>query len=100
MRGPALLAALVFVAAFAGREARAQQRGSDVGGQPSRRAITKYPKLVRFVEATYPPAEKAAGHEAQVILIISISATGEVTSVEVKESAGAAFDAEIGRAHV
>ena len=39
----------------------AQQRGTDVGGQPARRKVTKLPHLTKFVEADYPPAEKAAG---------------------------------------
>ena len=68
----------------------AQQRGTDVGGQPARRKVTKLPSLTKFVEADYPPERKAAGIEASVILTIEISATGAVANVTV----------EIGRAHV
>ena len=71
----------------------AQQRGTDVGGQPARRKVTKLPRLTKFVEADYPPAAKAAGTEASVVLTIEISATGTATSVSVAESAGPDFDA-------
>jgi TonB family protein len=72
---------------------RAQQRGTDVGGQPARRKLTKLPKLVKFVEADYPPEKKAAGVEAAVVLTIEIAATGVVSNVAVAQSAGADFDA-------
>lgn len=70
-----------------------QPGGSDVGGQPSKRKLTKMPRLVKFIEATYPADKKAAGVTATVILTIEIAATGKVTNVTVAESAGSAdFD--------
>ena len=39
------------------------------------------------------PAEREAGLEAQVVLLIELDETGKVTFVEVMESAGEAFDA-------
>ncbi len=51
------------------------------------------PKLVTFVEATFPESELAAEKGAVVTLQISISETGAVAAVEVVGSAGAAFDA-------
>lgn len=89
---PALLASLALVAG-APAPALAQQRGSDVGGQPTKRKLTKMPRLVRFVEAEYPAAKKRAGVSASVVLTIEIGATGKVTNVSVAESAGADFDA-------
>ncbi len=80
---------LVALAADAG----AQQRGSDVGGQPARRKITKMPKLVTFVAAEYPAQKKAAGVQASVFLTLDISSTGQVTSVVVAQGAGDDFDA-------
>lgn len=59
-----------------------------VGGQPAKRAVTKMPKLVHFVEAEVPGATEAA----DVILTIDIAATGKVTSVVVARSGGASFD--------
>src|SRR5262249_38105409 len=53
----------------------------------------KPPKLTKFVEAEYPPAEKEAGKEASVVLSLGISDTGTVIAVVVAESAGPAFDA-------
>jgi TonB family protein len=51
------------------------------------------PKLVQFVEAEYPPEEKAAGVQAQVLLSVEINAEGGVDGVEVVGSGGERFDA-------
>ena len=85
--------AIVCAALLASGSAAAQQRGSDVGGQPTKRKLTKMPRLVKFVEAEYPPAKKAAGVGASVVLTIEIGATGKVTNVAVASSAGPDFDA-------
>jgi TonB family protein len=55
--------------------------------------LTKPPKLVTFVEAPYPEAERASGKTATVTLQVAISAKGTVDEVAVTESGGAAFDA-------
>src|SRR5690349_9580405 len=86
-------ASVALVLALCTPSAAAQQRGSDVGGQPARRKVTKLPKLATFVEADYPPEKKAAGIEASVVLTIEISATGQVVNVTVSESAAPDFDA-------
>jgi len=50
------------------------------------------PRIVEFVEATYP-AEATAQHlEATVILRLTIDAQGHVTADEVTEGAGHGFD--------
>jgi TonB family protein len=51
------------------------------------------PRLLKFVEAEYPPEKKAAGVTGSVVLTLEIGATGKVTSVAVAQSAGADFDA-------
>jgi TonB family protein len=51
------------------------------------------PRLVKFVEAEFPPTEVAAGKGAAVVLQIAIDATGAVVDVKVTDSAGPAFDA-------
>jgi TonB family protein len=51
------------------------------------------PKLVKFVEAEFPPSEAKAGRGATVVLQIAITATGAVADVTVLGSAGPAFDA-------
>jgi TonB family protein len=71
---------LLLVAAFA----------SQAGAAPQ---LTKPPKLVRFVEAAYPPEEKAAGRQATVVLRLTIGVDGVVSEVAVETTAGAAFDA-------
>jgi TonB family protein len=85
--------AIACAALLAGAPALAQQRGSDVGGQPTKRKLTKVPRLMKFVEAEYPTEKKAAGIGASVVLTIDIDATGKVTNVAVAESAGTEFDA-------
>ncbi len=71
--------------------ARAQTSQVPPDAAPRRNIVP--PKLVKFVEAPFPPAEEAAGKGATVVLQIAISATGEVVGVTVTESAGPAFDA-------
>jgi TonB family protein len=94
-RGLRIAAAIAIALSLASssEDAHAQQRGSDVGGQPARRQVTRYPKLTTFVEADYPPEKRAAGVEAAVLLTIEISATGTVTNVTVAQSASPDFDA-------
>jgi len=53
----------------------------------------KPPKLLKFVEATYPPERQAAGTTAKVLLSIEINAEGRVENVEVAQSAAPDFDA-------
>jgi TonB family protein len=58
--------------------------------------ITKMPKLIEFVQATYPEQASAEGIEAVVILDIDINAAGNVEAVSVAQSAepaGHGFDA-------
>src|SRR5262245_16768279 len=55
--------------------------------------VTKPPKLVKFVEAEYPPDKEAAGVTASVVLSIDIDETGRVAKVAVTGSAGPDFDA-------
>jgi len=82
---------VVSTSLLAGPAARAQPETQvQVSSAPK---LTKPPKLVQFVEAAYPEAEKAAGRTATVVVQIAISAGGTVEQVVVKESAGAAFDA-------
>ncbi len=92
MRSSGLLA-IALAALLVSAPASAQQRGSDVGGQPAKRKLTKLPRLTKFVAADYPADRKAAGVEASVLLTIEIAATGHVTNVVVAQTAGPDFDA-------
>ena len=72
------------------------QPGAQRIGDPTQNVSTrtiKPPRLVKFVEADYPPAEKEAGTEAHVVLTLGISDAGAVIAVVVQETAGPAFDA-------
>jgi len=50
------------------------------------------PKLVTFVDATYPAAAKAAHLEARVELELTVAATGKITEARVVEPVGNGFD--------
>jgi TonB family protein len=50
------------------------------------------PRVLRFAEAEYPPAERQAGREAAVTLELTVTTEGRATDVRVLESAGEAFD--------
>jgi TonB family protein len=66
------------------------------GDGPPAGALSKLPKQTVFVEAAYPPDAAAAGREADVVLNLTIDATGHVSHAEVAMSAGPggeAFDA-------
>ncbi|MEP6654881.1 MAG: TonB family protein [Myxococcales bacterium] len=74
-------------------DARAQAvAGAGAGDAPSG-TLTKAPKLLKFVQAVYPPAKHDAGVTAQVTLSIEIDENGQVTNVEVVTGAAPDFDA-------
>lgn len=50
------------------------------------------PKLIQFVEATYPPEAKEAGDDATVEVDITIGVDGAVTDAQVVRGAGQGFD--------
>ena len=54
--------------------------------------LTRAPELLQFVEATYPADQVDIAGEVNVLLDITINATGGVDAVSVIESGGAAFD--------
>ena len=58
------------------------------GDAPPAGGLSKLPKQTLFVEATYPPDAAAAGLEADVILNLTIDATGHVSHAVVATSAG------------
>jgi TonB family protein len=63
---------------------------------PAAGGLSKLPKQIVFVDAAYPPDAAAAGVEADVVLKLTIDATGHVGHAEVATSAGPgreAFDA-------
>ena len=88
MRLRALLVLALASATVPAGQAAAQPRQA----KPAHK-LTRPPKLVTFVEAPYPEAERASGKSATVKLEVAISATGTVDEVAVVQSAGAAFDA-------
>jgi TonB family protein len=88
--GIALLIALGLV--LGAGSALAQVTGAP-GETPARQGkLTKLPKLVKFVEAVYPEAEKKANRTASVTLQIAIDDHGAVDDVAVIQTAGPDFD--------
>lgn len=59
---------------------------------PKTAALTRPPKLLQFVQALWPEAQKAAGHGATVVLAVDIDAQGQVSKTQVQTSAGSDFD--------
>jgi TonB family protein len=83
---------LVAVACLLGTSHLAFAQGEGAAGEDAPKGL-KPPKLVKFIEADYPPDKKAAGIIAKVVLSIEISETGSVGNVEVVTGAGPDFDA-------
>lgn len=54
--------------------------------------LTKPPKLLNFVQATYPPEAQQQGLTASVRLKVTIAADGTVSDAEVAEPVGNGFD--------
>lgn len=67
--------------------------GAATTPEPAPKVLTRPPKLLEFVPAAFPEAEKAKQKTASVVLEILISETGSVSDVRVIGSGGAAFDA-------
>jgi len=86
---------LVLLAAVSA-PAHAQNDGArreDHPAQPAKKPVmTKPPVLLQAVAPTYPEAAAAAGREADVKVRIQVSATGEVTQVDVPQPVGDGFD--------
>lgn len=67
-------------------------QNAPVGQETLAPRLTKPPKLVKFVEAEYPEAEKSQGKTAAVVLQIAIDETGKVSGAEIVQSSGPNFD--------
>ncbi len=60
---------------------------------PQQMVLTKAPELVTYVEAIYPEQAKAEQKEAEVIVILTLSAEGAVSDVQLKDApVGDGFD--------
>jgi len=87
----ALLTAVALLATMLGHPAHGQDGAPDGTAAPTANALTP-PKLITFVDATYPAAAKAARLQAQVDLELTIDATGKVTEVRTVTPVGNSFD--------
>jgi TonB family protein len=61
-------------------------------GAPAKQPTVTMPKLVHFESAPYPPEAQKQGIQGDVVLRLTIDATGKVTAAEVVEPAGHGFD--------
>jgi TonB family protein len=83
--------ALALSATMLGHAAYGQDAAQTTTVIPAANALMP-PKLVTFVDATYPAAAKAALLQAQVDLEITIDAAGKVTDARVARPVGNGFD--------
>jgi TonB family protein len=60
--------------------------------EPPAKPVVTEPTIEHFENAVYPPEAEKAGIQGQVILRLTIDATGAVTGAEVMEPAGHGFD--------
>src|SRR5205823_1623216 len=99
----ALVAAAGLVVGFAATAVRAQDDGAVPSGAsgavvvPAASASTTAPKLVppklvTYADPIYPPEELAKGNKSEVVLELTVDATGKVTEAKVSKSGGDAFD--------
>lgn len=91
----AALPALLPAAAFGQEGARrlTPEEEAEATPPPQQMVLTKPPQLLEFVEADYPEAAEAEKLEAEVLLILTISAEGVVTDVQPPEvPVGHGFD--------
>lgn len=87
----ALRTTVAVLATVLGHPAHGQEAVPAEAAAPAASALTP-PKLVTFVDATYPTAAKAARLQAAVDLDMTIDATGKVTQVHAVEPVGNGFD--------
>jgi TonB family protein len=93
MRRALALLAICALAAICGPMPAYGQAGGPNETPTHQPKLTKAPKLIQFVEAVYPPAEKDAGTTASVIVQMAINEKGLVDDAIVLQSGGPAFDA-------
>jgi TonB family protein len=86
-----LRTALALTATVLAHAAYGQPAAAAETAAPDAAALTP-PKLMTFVEATYPAAAKAAGLQVNVDLEMTIDATGKVTEARVVAPVGNGFD--------
>jgi TonB family protein len=91
-----LSCAVAFIAATAGVCVFTPDAGAETVRASPR--LTRAPKVLRFVEATYPETERATHRSATVVLRLTVTEIGSVKEVQVVTSASPAFDDAAGRA--
>jgi TonB family protein len=87
----ALPTAFALLATVLGHPVRGQDASPAGTAPPAANALTP-PKLVTFVDASYPASAKAAGLQAEVDLELTIDAAGKVTDARSVSPIGNGFD--------
>ena len=85
-------AIVVQLAACAICAATPSVRGEPIPPKVAQTDVLMPPKVIHGVKAEYPPEAAASGREADVVVLATVSATGEVTAVEIAEHGGDPFD--------
>ncbi|XXF81261.1 TonB-dependent siderophore myxochelin receptor MxcH [Myxococcaceae bacterium GXIMD 01537] len=76
----------------AGAEGTLERAAPPQEASPAPVPAVEMPRLVGFVEATYPVEAERERREAKVLLRLTLDAQGAVTAVDVMEPAGHGFD--------
>ena len=69
------------------------QRGPEAELEAEKKPLVTPPKLIRFVEAAYPPTGDEPREEIVVELLLTIDKAGSVTEALIAKTGGEAFDA-------
>jgi TonB family protein len=88
----ALASAMLLAQAEARAQAAPSAPGAEAPANDPRTAPVVMPKIVHFENAPYPPAARAKGLEAEVLLKLTIERDGSVSAVEVLTPRGSGFD--------
>jgi iron complex outermembrane recepter protein len=86
------LVASIAVYAFCGRRSVGAEEPRAPAPPMAQADVLTPPKAVHGVKAEYPPEAAASEREADVVVIATVSTTGDVTAVEIFEHGGDPFD--------
>lgn len=87
-----VLALLTVLACLAANASLVRARAKATPPSPPRGKVV-YPKLIKFVKATYPEASRKAGKQGVVLLHVTVSVTGRVSALTVARSLSPMLDA-------
>ena len=82
----------VFTAVHVAQDPQPPSDASEAAVEEELPPLVKNPELLEYVQAPYPEKAKEEGREGTVLLLIEIDEVGDVSYIEVLNSAGEEFD--------